>query len=48
MSPPKEKVNDIWKNILDAIRNVTNRLEASMLLWSVFTAGFAILATGSR
>lgn len=41
----KTPVNAIWKQVLDSIRYVTSHLEATLLLWSVFTAGCAIITT---
>lgn len=41
----KTPVNAIWKQILDGVRYVTGHLEATLLLWSVFTAGCAIITT---
>nr|CAI5843220.1 unnamed protein product [Callosobruchus analis] len=46
---PKQPVNPIWKQSLDTIRYVTNHLEATLLFWSVLSAGLAIICTsGSR
>lgn len=44
----KHIVNPIWKQILDAVRYVTGHLEATLLLWSVFTAGCAIITTSAK
>lgn len=41
----KETVNPIWKQSLDSIRYVTNHLEATLLFWSVLTAGLALICT---
>lgn len=41
----KQAVNPIWKQALDSIRYVTNHLEATLLFWSVFTAGLALICT---
>ncbi|XP_045463672.1 lipase maturation factor 2-like [Harmonia axyridis] len=40
--------NPIWKKILDKIRYVASHLEATLLLWSVFTAGCAVISTSSK
>ncbi|KAJ8968693.1 hypothetical protein NQ317_007340 [Molorchus minor] len=40
-------VNPIWKQILDGIRYITNHLEATLLFWSVLTAGLALICTSS-
>lgn len=37
--------NDILKTVIDALRALINKIEASLLLWSVFTAGCAIIMT---
>lgn len=42
---PKETVNATWKKILDSIRYVTSHLEPTLLLWSVLTAGCAVITT---
>ncbi|XP_015121845.1 lipase maturation factor 2 [Diachasma alloeum] len=39
--------NEVLKSLLGAIRAVVNKIEASLLLWSVFTAGCAIIMTGN-
>lgn len=36
-----------WRKALDPIRSLTGYLEATLLLWSVFTAGCAIITTTS-
>lgn len=41
----KTPVNAVWKQVLDGVRYVTGHLEATLLLWSVFTAGCAIITT---
>lgn len=41
----KHVVNPLWKQALDSIRYVTNHLEATLLFWSVFTAGLAVICT---
>ncbi|XP_018564057.1 lipase maturation factor 2 [Anoplophora glabripennis] len=41
----KQTVNPIWKQALDSIRYVTNHLEATLLFWSVLTAGLALICT---
>lgn len=41
----KTGVHAVWKQGLDSIRYVTSHLEATLLLWSVFTAGCAIITT---
>lgn len=48
--PPltKQSVNPIWKSVLDSIRFLTNHLEATLLLWSIFTAGCAIITTTTK
>ncbi|KAG5889431.1 hypothetical protein JTB14_032764 [Gonioctena quinquepunctata] len=43
----KDKVNPLWKQVLDSIRYVINHLEATLLFWSVLTAGLAIICTTS-
>ncbi|XP_063985646.1 lipase maturation factor 2-like [Diachasmimorpha longicaudata] len=40
--------NDVLKSLLGAIRAIVNKVEASLLLWSVFTAGCAIIMTGNN
>ncbi|KAK9881471.1 hypothetical protein WA026_016355 [Henosepilachna vigintioctopunctata] len=45
---PKDAPNPIWKQILDKIRYVASHLEATLLLWSVFTAGCAIISTSGK
>ncbi|RZC35518.1 lipase maturation factor 2, partial [Asbolus verrucosus] len=47
-TPTKHNVNSIWKQILDAVRYITGHLEATLLLWSVFTAGCAIITTSAK
>lgn len=47
-STAKSKINPIWKQILDGIRYITGHLEATLLLWSVFTAGCAIITTTTK
>jgi len=47
-TPSKQGVNPIWKQILDGVRYVTGHLEATLLLWSVFTAGCAIITTSAK
>ncbi|CAH1981690.1 unnamed protein product [Acanthoscelides obtectus] len=42
---PKQAINPIWKQSLDTIRYVTNHLEATLLFWSVLSAGLAIICT---
>lgn len=42
---PKHAPHPLWKQILDSIRYVASHFEASLLLWSVFTAGCAIITT---
>ncbi|EFA12890.2 lipase maturation factor 2 [Tribolium castaneum] len=44
----KQTVNPIWKQILDGVRYITGHLEATLLLWSVFTAGCAIITTSAK
>ncbi|XP_018330116.1 lipase maturation factor 2 [Agrilus planipennis] len=44
----KETVNPIWKQILDGVRYVASHFEATLLLWSVFTAGCAIITTSAK
>ncbi|KAK4873362.1 hypothetical protein RN001_015391 [Aquatica leii] len=44
----KETVSNIWKQALDSIRYVTSHLEATLLLWSVFTASCAIITTTTK
>lgn len=43
----KVDVNPLWKQILDFIRYIINHLEATLLFWSVLSAGFAIICTTS-
>lgn len=43
----KSTVNPLWKQILDSIRYITNQFEATLLIWSVLTAGCAIITTTS-
>ncbi|XP_060535844.1 lipase maturation factor 2-like [Cylas formicarius] len=43
----RQTVNPIWKQVLDSVRYVSDHLEATLLFWSVFTAGLAIIATSS-
>ncbi|XP_076174887.1 lipase maturation factor 2 [Ptiloglossa arizonensis] len=38
--------NEPLKLILDSIRSLVHKIEASLLLWGVFTAGCAIIMTG--
>ncbi|XP_044755218.1 lipase maturation factor 2-like [Coccinella septempunctata] len=45
---PKYAPNPIWKQILDKIRYVASHMEATLLLWSVFTAGCAIISTSAK
>lgn len=45
-SKPSE-LNPLWKQVLDSVRFVANQVEATLLFWSVFTAGLAIIATTS-
>ncbi|KAF5276754.1 hypothetical protein FQR65_LT16204 [Abscondita terminalis] len=47
-TPSKEGVNPIWKQVLDSVRYVTSHLEATLLLWSVFTASCAIITTTTK
>ncbi|CAH1155261.1 unnamed protein product [Phaedon cochleariae] len=44
-TPPKEKANALWKQTLDTVRYVVNHLEATLLFWSVLTAGLAVICT---
>ncbi|KAK9720857.1 Lipase maturation factor [Popillia japonica] len=44
----KQKVHPIWKQVLDSIRMVASQLEATLLMWSVFTAGCAIITTTTK
>jgi len=44
----KITVHPVWKQILDGIRYVANNLEASLLLWSIFTAGCAVITTTNK
>ncbi|XP_046465996.1 lipase maturation factor 2 [Neodiprion pinetum] len=44
--PDEQSVNPSLKLILDSLRAVVGRVEASLLLWSVFTAGCAIIMSG--
>ncbi|GJQ67169.1 hypothetical protein Trydic_g5709, partial [Trypoxylus dichotomus] len=44
----KQKVHPIWKRALDSVRIVANQLEATLLMWSVFTAGCAIITTTTK
>ncbi|CAH0546015.1 unnamed protein product [Brassicogethes aeneus] len=44
-SKSKQPVNPLWKRVLDSVRYVTSHLEATLLLWSVFTAGCAVITT---
>ncbi|KAF7273526.1 hypothetical protein GWI33_013769 [Rhynchophorus ferrugineus] len=39
------ELNPIWKQVLDSIRFVANQVEATLIFWSVFSAGLAIIAT---
>lgn len=41
----KDSVNPLWKRALDSVRYVTNHLEATLLFWSVLTAGLALICT---
>lgn len=43
--PAVKITNEPLKVILDAIRKLLSRVEASLLLWSIFTAGCAIIMT---
>ncbi|CAH1105727.1 unnamed protein product [Psylliodes chrysocephalus] len=43
----KVKVNPLWKQSLDFIRYIVNHLEATLLFWSVLSAGLAIICTTS-
>lgn len=44
---PQHKVtNEPLKFVLDKIRSAASKVEASLLLWGVFTAGCAIITTG--
>ncbi|KAB0792048.1 hypothetical protein PPYR_14009 [Photinus pyralis] len=47
-TPAKDAVNPIWKQVLDSVRYVTSHLEATLLLWSVFTASCAIITTTAK
>ncbi|XP_019875245.2 lipase maturation factor 2-like [Aethina tumida] len=44
----KQTVNPLWKQLLDSVRYVTSHLEATLLLWSVFTAGCALITTSGK
>ncbi|GLV46648.1 uncharacterized protein CBL_11509 [Carabus blaptoides fortunei] len=46
--PLKYIVHPTWKTILDNVRYVAGRVEASILLWSVFSAGCAIITSTTR
>lgn len=46
--PVKFHAHPTWKLILDNIRILANQIEASILLWSIFTAGCAIIITTTR
>jgi hypothetical protein len=39
-------INSHLKEILDIIRFLVSKVEATLLLWGVFTAGCAIIMTG--
>ncbi|KZC09035.1 PREDICTED: lipase maturation factor 2-like [Dufourea novaeangliae] len=43
--PAFKVTNELLKLLLDSIRSVVSRIEASLLLWGVFTAGCAIVMT---
>ncbi|XP_034944819.1 lipase maturation factor 2-like [Chelonus insularis] len=43
-----ELTNQSLKNILDSIRLITRKIEPSLVLWSMFTAGCAIIITRSN
>jgi hypothetical protein len=47
-TPTRHNVNPVRKQILDGIRYITGQLEATLLLWSVFTAGCAIITTYAK
>ncbi|KAF5299715.1 hypothetical protein FQA39_LY11510 [Lamprigera yunnana] len=47
-TPSKESVHSVWKQLLDSIRYITSYMEATLLLWSVFTASCAIITTSTR
>lgn len=47
-SPEARTVKPMWKLILDRLRFFASHIESSILLWSVLTAGFAIIVTSSR
>lgn len=44
----KTPVNAVWKRILDSIRYITSHMEATLLLWSIFTAGCAVITTSAK
>lgn len=44
--PSVKITNDLAKLILDSLRSLTRKVEASLLLWGTFTAGCAIIMTG--
>ncbi|XP_028135672.1 lipase maturation factor 2 [Diabrotica virgifera virgifera] len=43
----KGNVNPLWTQALDFIRYIVNHLEATLLFWSVVSAGFAVICTTS-
>nr|XP_022920242.1 lipase maturation factor 2-like [Onthophagus taurus] len=47
-NPIKREVHPLWQQSLDSIRYVTGYMEASLLMWSIFTAGCAIITTTTR
>jgi len=38
--------NEPLKLILDNLRSLVSKVEPSLILWSVFTAGWAVIITG--
>ena len=44
--PYPKVTNNTLKVALDFLRSLVNKVEATLLLWGVFTAGCAIIMTG--
>jgi len=44
----KQPAHPIWKQVLNAIRTLASHVEPSILLWSVFSAGCALIATTTK
>lgn len=44
--PGFKVTNEPFKLILDNLRSLVSKVEPSLILWGVFTAGYAIILTG--